>query len=140
MKTPAVLLLVTAGFALFAAAQSTKEIKKAPISPTAVNSGPEMFKNYCAACHGVDGKGGGPAAAALKIPPADLTALAKKNSGKFPTARVERVIGGDDAIAAHGSSEMPLWRPLFDSLSPSNESMAKLRIANLTKYIESLQK
>jgi len=107
MKTPAILLVVTAGFGLFAAAQSTKEIKKVPIGPTAVNSGPEMFKSYCAACHGIDGRGTGPAAAALKIPPADLTTLAKKNGGKFPSARVERVIAGIGDVNGPQS-----WKPI----------------------------
>jgi mono/diheme cytochrome c family protein len=139
MKTPVVLFLVTMGFALFAVGQSTKEVKKVPVQSTRADSGPEMFKTYCAACHGMDGKGGGPAADALKTPPADLTALTQKSGGKFPTGRVVHIIEGVDEIHAHGSSDMPLWGPIFHSLSPGNDSLVKLRISNLTKYIESLQ-
>jgi mono/diheme cytochrome c family protein len=123
----------------FAAAQTAKEMKKVPVSSTRADSGVEMFKTYCATCHGVDAKGGGPAAAALKVPPADLTALKQKNGGKFPSGKVVQVLEGSDQISAHGSTEMPLWGPIFHSLTPSNDSVVKLRIANLTKYIESIQ-
>jgi len=68
-----------------------------------------MFINYCAACHGKDGKGDGPAASALKVAPADLTALAQKNSGKYPVMRVTSVLNGQANLAAHGNKEMPVW-------------------------------
>jgi len=140
MKLPVVLFMVTTGFALFAVGQSTKEIKKVQVSSTRADSGAEMYRAYCAACHGRDGKGGGPAADALKTPPADLTALAQKSGGKFPSARVTHIIEGADEIRAHGSSDMPLWGPVFHSLTPGNDAIVKLRISNLAKYIESLQK
>jgi len=140
MKKPAVFLLLTMASALFAADQSGKEIKKVPVSATRADSGAEMFKTYCATCHGLDGKGNGPAASALKVAPADLSVLTQKNGGKYPSGRVIHVIEGTGEIAAHGSSEMPLWGPVFHSLSPGNDSVVKLRISNLAKYIESLQK
>ncbi|SRR5579864_853516 len=139
MKKPAVLALVTVAFAFFAFAQS-KEVKKVPVTDTRADSGVEMFKSYCASCHGMDGKGAGPAAVALKTAPADLTVLARKSGGKFPSGRVTRIVEGADDITAHGNSEMPLWGPVFHSLSPGNDAVVKLRISNLTKYIESLQK
>jgi len=52
-------------------------VKHVPIAKTSATSGKEMFISYCAVCHGKDGKGAGPAVAALKATPADLTALAK---------------------------------------------------------------
>ena len=117
-----------------------KEVKKVPVTATRADSAVDMFKTYCASCHGVDGKGHGPAAEALKIPPTDLTVLSKKNGGKFPAGRVSRVVEGADVITAHGSSDMPTWGPIFHSLDPSNAALTKLRISNLTKYIESMQK
>ncbi|SRR5579871_5094385 len=132
--------MVTVGFAIFAADQPAKEIKKVRVTETRADSGVEMFKTYCATCHGVDGKGNGPAASALKTSPTDLTLLSQKNGGKFPSGRVTHVIQGQDDINAHGSSEMPLWGPVFQSLSAGNDSLVKLRISNLAKYIESLQK
>lgn len=116
-----------------------KEVKHVPIKPTSPASGSEMYANYCAVCHGKDGKGGGPAADALKVPPTDLTTLSKSNGGKFPSARVASAIRGDVNLPAHGSKEMPVWGPLFGHLSQGHPAEVQQRIANLTAYIESLQ-
>jgi mono/diheme cytochrome c family protein len=126
------------GFALLAAPQATKEIKKIPVSPTKADSGMQMYKTYCASCHGVDGKGHGPAAEALKVAPADLTTLKRSNDGKFPSAKLSHILERGD-VTAHGSSEMPVWGPIFRSLDRSNAALSKLRIVNVIKYIESMQ-
>lgn len=131
------LALLGAGWS--AAAQAQKEVKKVPVTPTRADSGVTMFKTYCASCHGMDGKGNGPAADALKMPPANLTLLKQKNGGKFPGGKVSQIIDGENEVRAHGTSEMPLWGPVFRSMDPSNLPVVKLRIANLTKYIESIQ-
>ncbi|HKX00072.1 MAG TPA: c-type cytochrome [Bryobacteraceae bacterium] len=131
------LALLGAGWS--AAAQAQKEVKKVPVTPTRADSGVAMFKTYCASCHGMDGKGNGPAADALKMPPANLTLLKQKNGGKFPGGKVSQIIDGENEVRAHGTSEMPLWGPVFRSMDPSNLPVVKLRIANLTKYIESIQ-
>lgn len=116
-------------------------IKKVPITSTNAASGEEMFKTYCATCHGTDGKGSGPAAQALKKAPADLTALTAKNAGAYPDRRVADFIRGDVNEPAHGSREMPVWGDLFSSLNGgSNGNMVvQLRVSNLTDYIKSLQ-
>jgi mono/diheme cytochrome c family protein len=122
-------------------AQTEKtEIKHVPIKPTSAASGSEMFKTYCAVCHGAEGKGNGPAADALKVPPADLTALAQKNGGKYPTLKVAAIIRGEEVLAAHGNKEMPIWGHLFWNMSGGHEAEVQQRVANLSKYIESLQK
>jgi mono/diheme cytochrome c family protein len=123
---------------VWSASAQQKEIKKIPVTPTRADSAVEMFKTYCASCHGMDGKGTGPAAQALKEPPADLTLLKQRNGGKFPAGRVTRVIEGADPITAHGTREMPTWGLIFHSLDPS-AAVSTLRMANLTKYIESIQ-
>ena len=135
-----VLLAMLVGLAGLLWSAEQKEMKKIPVTPTRADSAVDMFKTYCASCHGVDGKGHGPAADALKVPPADLTALSQKNGGKFPAGKVSRVVEGADVIPAHGSSDMPTWGPIFRSLDPNNSALSKLRIANLVKYIESMQK
>ena len=117
----------------------TAEVKKSPIRATSANSGGEMFNSYCASCHGKDGKGGGPAAAALKFPPANLTQLAKKNNGKFPADRVAKVLRSGVSGGAHGSTDMPIWGPLFSQVSGGDQAIVQMRISNLVKYIESLQ-
>jgi mono/diheme cytochrome c family protein len=129
-----VFLVVFAG--VTASAQS---VKKVSVTPTSIASGDEMFKTYCASCHGTDGKGGGPAAAALAKPPANLTELSKRNGGKFPANKVYGSIKGDTSMAAHGSREMPVWGSMFQSLSHGDQGQVQLRISNLTSYIESIQ-
>ena len=67
------------------------------------------FNWACATCHGIDAKGKGPLSSDLKVPPADLTVLAKKNSGAFPLTQVYEVIDGRKVIEAHGARQMPIW-------------------------------
>jgi hypothetical protein len=98
-----------------------------------------MFVEYCAPRHGKEGKGDGPAAAALKARPTDLTLLARQNKGKFPSIQIAKAITGEAGISAHGSKEMPIWGPVFMSMSHQHESEVHLRVANLTKYIKTLQ-
>ena len=116
-----------------------RPVKHVPIKPTSAASGQEMYTNYCAVCHGKDGKGGGPAADALKTPPTDLTTLAKKNGGKYPALHVTSVIRGEGDLPAHGSKDMPVWGPLFWHLSQGHEGEVQQRVSNLDHYIESLQ-
>ena len=119
-------------------AQNNTTIKHVPVSSTSPASGKDMFSTYCAVCHGADGKGGGPAAAALKTQPANLTELTFKNGGTFPELRVTQTLF-EGAISAHGSREMPIWGDLFKSLDSGKRTMAQMRVANLTAYIKSLQ-
>jgi mono/diheme cytochrome c family protein len=115
------------------------EIKKVPAAYTDPSSGKGMYTAYCASCHGVDGKGNGPAAAALKTPPTDLTQLAAKNGGAFPDAHVVQIIKGDSMTAAHGNKDMPVWGPVFLQMAQHDTAQVQLRIRNLTKYLESIQ-
>ncbi|MGA8149873.1 MAG: c-type cytochrome [Terriglobales bacterium] len=124
--------------AVFGASQQ-REIRHVPVKPTSPASGTEMYTTYCAVCHGVDGKGNGPAAEALKVPPPDLTKLARKNGGKYPSDHVTSAIQGDLHLPAHGSKEMPVWSDLFWGMSQGHSSEVQLRVTNLNKYIESLQ-
>jgi mono/diheme cytochrome c family protein len=110
-----------------------------PARHTSANSGKQMFEAYCAACHGKAGKGDGPVAAALKVRPTDLSILMRQNNGKFPSLQVAKAITGEAGISAHGSKEMPIWGPVFMSMSHQHESQVHLRVANLTEYVKSLQ-
>ncbi len=101
--------------------------------------GPDLFHAHCAACHGIEGKGNGPAASSLKTKPADLTVLAKNNGGKFPVERVKRFISGDDpTLTSHGSREMPVWGPIFHQIE-DDQDLGNVRLQNLIKYLESIQ-
>lgn len=114
-------------------------LKNVPIKSTPADSGPKMFAAYCAVCHGATGKGDGPAVAALKHPPGDLTTMARVNKGKFPALRVQNVLNGKAEVAAHGNVEMPIWGDLFKTLNPGDQMVTQQRIHNLTHFVESLQ-
>ncbi len=133
----AVILVVISVVAV--AQNAAPSVKHVPITNAPSNSGAEMYKSYCAVCHGVDGKGEGPAAPAMKVPPTNLTTLAQKNGGKYPAAHVATVIRGQAALPSHGSEDMPVWGRLFSSISQGHDSQVQQRIANLVEYIGTLQ-
>ncbi|MGA2459694.1 MAG: cytochrome c [Terriglobales bacterium] len=133
--------LVVLFLALAAIGESQqKQIKYVPVQPTSPASGQEMYTAYCAVCHGKEGNGNGPAAEALRVPPPDLTILARKNENNYPYDRVRSAIVGDVRLPAHGSKEMPVWSELFWGMSQAHSSEVQLRINNLDKYIESMQR
>jgi hypothetical protein len=104
-----------------------------------VPPGDMMYKQYCSACHGQDGKGSGPVASMLKVPPPDLTTLAKRHGGKFPYDYVSSVLRFGPGVSAHGSADMPTWGPIFNFLDKYNERSVQQRIKNLTGFLASLQ-
>ena len=130
-----VLVLGVSG--LLAAANQTTGPRTPPLAIESMY-GPDLFRMYCASCHGRDAKGGGPVAPALKVPPPDLTVLSRRQKGVFPAFDVETSITGPAAVAAHGSDEMPVWGLIFRALD-SSDARAKARIKNLVTYLESIQ-
>ena len=135
--------LVTASIALLAAGISYADQSNAkvtiPVSKTAVTNGKQMYTNYCAPCHGVDGRGQGPVASALRTPPVDLSVLSRNNHGKFPDAHIVTVLQDGTEISAHGSPQMPVWGPILGRMNVSNPQDRMLRISNLSRYLESMQ-
>ena len=102
-------------------------------------AGRDLFEFYCATCHGRDGKGGGPTAGALRVPPPDLTTLATRNGGTFPQARVEALVTSERNMpTAHGSRDMPVWGPIFRGLDP-NDRLNRVRIDNIVEYLAAIQ-
>jgi mono/diheme cytochrome c family protein len=135
----AAMLISASALAQTGSAKTEPIVKHVPITPTSSTSGKDMFQSYCAVCHGRDARGGGPAASALKVPPADLTTLAKKEGGKDPSAHVASILRGQADMASHGSKDMPMWGPLFLSISQGHDAEVQMRITNLVAYIETLQ-
>ena len=139
-------ILALAIGALFAASacgvDATGQTTGSKNPPLVISSmyGRDLFEFYCASCHGRDGRGSGPAASALKTPPPDLTAIAKREGGRFPRGYVESFVTGesDRVIPAHGSREMPVWGPILRGLDPQ-DAVNKMRIANIVGYIETIQ-
>lgn len=140
ISVAAILVMISAlAVAQQTPAQSSAQVRHVPITNTPSNSGKEVFNSYCAVCHGTDGKGNGPAASAMKAPPTNLTVLPKNDSGKYPAAHVAAVIRGQANTPSHGSQDMPVWGPLFSSISQGHDSQVQQRVANLVTYIEGLQ-
>jgi mono/diheme cytochrome c family protein len=100
--------------------------------------GADLFRAYCASCHGTNAQGHGPAAAALRATVPDLTLIARRNGGEFPVERVRRIITGDHVLASHGSREMPVWGPIFHQVE-ADIDRGNVRMENLIKYLESIQ-
>lgn len=101
--------------------------------------GAQIFRSYCATCHGADGKGQGPVASALKHPPSDLTLISRHNGGRFPRDRVKAIIAGQEqSISAHGSREMPVWGPVFHEVE-RDQDWGEVRLENVTTFVQSLQ-
>lgn len=138
------LAVVVVGFSAAATAQQPTSAPKPkvvvePARPIQSVEGKDLFAAYCASCHGKGAKGDGPAAAALKTPPPDLTMLAKKNGGKYNFVEVEQMISGTGrSMSAHGSGDMPIWGHIFYSMS-KDSALETMRTKNLVKFLEGIQ-
>src|ERR1039458_2371713 len=113
--------------------QSTSSKVVIPVSRTSATNGKQMYVNYCAPCHGVDGRGQGPVAAALKKQPADLALMSKNNGGKFPSTHIMSVLEFGAVNPSHGSAEMPVWGPMLGNMDTTGAepNVRALRISNL---------
>jgi mono/diheme cytochrome c family protein len=128
-------ILLCAGMAT----AQTKVVKEVNAHPTNAWSGPDLYKEFCAVCHGADGHGNGPAASALKTSATDLTTIARRNNNKYPELKIQQIIKGDPNIPAHGSADMPTWGNVFKSIS-ANGAFAEMRINALVTYIQQIQR
>jgi mono/diheme cytochrome c family protein len=110
-----------------------------PLKPTAPVSGKQMYVNYCAPCHGVNGTGNGPVATALRQPPVDLTMLSKNNGGKFPSSHIVSVLQYGTEIPSHGTAQMPVWGPILGKMDKAFTQESHLRISNLSRFLQTIQ-
>ena len=141
MKNFRPLILVFAGlasFAIYAPAQTNKPVKTTSPHLTTAIGGKALYGQYCAVCHGTDGKGAGPAAVALKQSPTDLTQISRQNSGQFPEERFIKIMNGEVSTAAHGTADMPIWGSDFRNMT-TNTNVVQDRIHALLNYVEELQ-
>lgn len=84
--------------------------------------GPEDFATYCGACHGVEGRGDGPAAAGLEPGPIDLA------STRMTSEELTTIIK-DGGAAVGRSPQMTSWGPVLDGA----------RIEALVQFIDGLR-
>jgi mono/diheme cytochrome c family protein len=100
-----------------------------------------LYLRNCASCHGVNGDGRGPVAAALKTPPADLRVLSFRYGNPLPEEQVASFIDGRADIAAHGPRDMPVWGEQVweypEGKGPSGQVTS--RVADLVAYLQSIQ-
>lgn len=136
MKVVSIAFLTLIATAGYLAAQGPVE----PALATRSVDGGVLYAAHCEVCHGRNATGDGAMAAALKTKVPDLTLLARRNKGVFPLDRVQVVIDGTGTAAlSHGTREMPVWGPVF-SQDMGERDLSKLRIFNLARYLEKLQK
>jgi len=107
-----------------------------PQLASAPPDGSQLFRTYCASCHGVRAKGDGPAALAMKKSPPDLTLIAKRNNGMFPAERVRQIIEGR-GVSAHGDRTMPVWGDVFARKVGGRDPHVML--GSLVQYLDQIQ-
>lgn len=106
--------------------------------------GQDTFNQYCATCHGADGKGGGPLSELMTLAAPDLTQLSARNDGVFPMLKVIHVIDGRTGVRAHGG-DMPVYGMIFShdvevtSGAYAGVLASRGRILSVAYYLESIQ-
>ena len=112
-----------------------------PLNTTA-GAGKDIYETNCATCHGLDGRGGGPASNYLSVKPADLTQIAKRRKGKFPDDEIMAKIDGREEIGGHGSRDMPVWGRIFSNRvgdGAIGEEVTQGNLKALVEYLRTLQ-
>jgi mono/diheme cytochrome c family protein len=91
-------------------------------------TGATLYHTHCASCHGESGRGDGMVGAALRNPPADLTAITRNNGGLFPDGKVIEFIDGTRDVLAHGPRTMPVWGLVFQNRETIDKIVDYLRM------------
>lgn len=106
--------------------------------------GKETYLRYCATCHGIDARGGGPTGAVLTLRPTDLTRLSAANGGTFPTIRVVMRIDGREPLVSHGSP-MPIYGEFFEGRDVAMKApngmpiLTSQPVVDLVVWLQSIQ-
>jgi hypothetical protein len=75
----------------------------------------------------------------MPIAPPDLTRLARRNGGRFPTRRVHRLVDGR-GYPRDRAAGMPIWGDVFlDPKESYSETKVRERITQLVRYVATLQ-
>lgn len=139
------LILASAGWTLQAAAQEPARPKPPPaVTPpgaaVAAVSGAYAYRTYCASCHGTDGRGEGPLAENLRFHPPDITLIARRHGGEFPTEKVLRIVDGRDPLKGHGGPDMPIWGDAFRNAETGyDDASARAKIRGIVEHLKAIQ-
>ena len=79
--------------------EAVKRANPIPRDQTSIERGKNMFKTYCIACHGSEGRGDGPAAAGLNPKPPNLVKMASHHADGDIAWKIE-----------NGRGAMPAWK------------------------------
>lgn len=109
------------------------------IDRSAAHRGQSTFRTYCSSCHGKEALGDGPLAKDLKVQPANLTELSKRNGGEFPYEMVITTIEHGRSVRGHGTEDMPAWGNAF-KMTSETEAEAKAKMSELAHFLWSKQK
>lgn len=103
-------------------------------------TGAEVYRTYCASCHGTSARGDGPLASSMRRKPANLTEMARRNGGLFPTELAFKTIDGRQPVRGHGGPDMPVWGDIFTrSRDAGDAERAKAVIESLVVFLDSIQ-
>jgi mono/diheme cytochrome c family protein len=104
------------------------------------NSGPYLYRTYCTSCHGAGGRGDGPAAVTLRVALPDLSTIAERRGGVYPSAEIAQIIDGRKPLPGHIRNDMPLWGVILGTMEARNEAAVKARVNALVTHLESIQR
>ncbi len=148
MTSPRFLTAVSLIAVAFAAACQTAPTPQSEETTTAVDTvfnpaerGQELFTEYCQSCHGAEGRGNGPLAELLKIPPPDLTLITERANGVFPVDMLATYIDGRGGVESHGTRNMPVWGNIWTDTeggADADQAVAE-QISELIEFIRSIQ-
>lgn len=132
--------ICVAAICLSGAISTRQSTKKPGAKSPVLSQGASLYKRNCAVCHGYDAKGGSAPDSKLFTQPApDLTTLAKRHNGKFPSEYVSAVLLSGVKMSAHGPAEMPVWGTIFEAGAKSDKAQVTKRIDALVAYLKSIQ-
>ena len=123
---------------LFATTVRTAGPDQAP--PSNASMGADLFRMYCASCHGVTARGDGPLAASMRRTPPNLTEITKRHKGAYPKDLIFKIIDGRERVPGHGGPDMPVWGDAFMRASDtSTRNSVQFRIQALVDFLETIQ-
>lgn len=102
------------------------------------HAGFEVYRNYCAVCHGVFADGKGPVAPVLKSPPPDLSRLSARFGSPLRSEELADLIDGRTMARSHGTNDMPVWGERLYEGRQDNPQLDKVRRGTILRIIEYL--
>lgn len=119
---------------------SARQLQNRVPESGSVLRGADLYRTYCASCHGAGARGDGPLSDSMRRRPQNLTEIAKRNKGVYAPELVYRIIDGRQNVAGHGGPDMPVWGDAFMRTHGNpDEASVRLRIQGLVDYLETIQ-